>query len=70
MPRGAWAWIGAGLVLGAVAGWAAGNLPAGFGVGAALGVTFAWATRVRRDSPPSSRPWARGEEGGGQACAP
>ncbi len=38
-----WAWVGMGLILGAVAGWAAGNPAAGFGVGVALGVTFAYA---------------------------
>lgn len=42
-----WAWIGAGLILGAIAGWAAGNLAAGFGVGAVLGITFAYAVRRR-----------------------
>lgn len=44
---GPWAWIGAGLVVGAIAGLAAGNLPAGFGVGAALGITFAYTRRGR-----------------------
>lgn len=38
-----WVWIGLGLIIGAVAGLAAGNLAAGFGVGAALGITFAYA---------------------------
>lgn len=44
---GAWAWIGLGLIVGAIAGWAAGNVAAGFGVGAALGITFAYALRGR-----------------------
>ena len=43
----AWAWIGFGLIVGAIGGWAAGNLAAGFGVGAALGITFAYALRGR-----------------------
>ena len=43
----AWAWIGLGLIVGAIGGLAAGNLAAGFGVGAALGVTFAYALRER-----------------------
>lgn len=44
---GAWAWVAFGLIVGAIAGWAAGNLAAGFGVGAALGITFAYALRGR-----------------------
>ena len=44
---GSWAWIGLGLIVGAIAGWAAGNVAAGFGVGAALGITFAYALRGR-----------------------
>lgn len=44
---GPWAWIGTGLIVGAIAGLAAGNLAAGFGVGAALGITFAYALRGR-----------------------
>jgi hypothetical protein len=44
---GAWARIAIGLTVGAIAGWAAGNLAAGFGVGAALGVTFAYGLRGR-----------------------
>ena len=43
----AWAWIGFGLIVGAIGGLAAGNLAAGFGVGAALGITFAYALRGR-----------------------
>ena len=41
----AWAWIAFGLIVGAIGGLAAGNLAAGFGVGAALGITFAYALR-------------------------
>ena len=44
---GAWAWVGIGLIVGAIAGLAASNLPAGFGVGAALGITFAYALSGR-----------------------
>ena len=45
---GAWAWVAIGLSVGAIAGLAAGNLAAGFGVGAALGITFAYALRGRK----------------------
>jgi len=44
---GPWAWVGFGLIVGAIGGLAAGNLAAGFGVGAALGITFAYALRGR-----------------------
>ena len=44
---GAWAWVAFGLIVGAIGGLAAGNLAAGFGVGAALGITFAFALRGR-----------------------
>lgn len=43
-----WVWLGLGLSIGAVAGLAAGNLAAGFGVGAALGITFAYVLDRRR----------------------
>ena len=45
---GSWAWVGIGLIVGAIAGLAAGNPGAGFGVGAALGITFAYVLRGRR----------------------
>jgi len=44
---GAWGWVGIGLVLGAIAGLAAGNLSAGFGVGAVLGITFGYMARAQ-----------------------